>query len=392
MSPITAIKKAGPINFGSTEGPWNHTKRLEQILGTRLNVVGLVDRDPARADRALAIKRNDDSVKAGYEKTEVFPSLAEAVVALKDKTGSEQLHLTVDGFHSTTRGSTTPNRNSDIVLAEAFPQAAHFIEKPISALESEDFQQLDEVAAALKGKITSVGYMLRYLKAVQEMKRIITENNLTIMATMATYLMAYAYAGEDTKTIGYWNKSLEMGPVVGQGTHICDLARYLAPRPLLDTIHVQTVEAADPPGHLSQIKFDVDSLVPPEQRTPRVTNAIWRWENGAVGQFLHGITLHEGDYDCELVVLADGWKLRLVDPYGVAPKLYVRQPGSKAEVQTTFTDDDCYHSEFATLIDVIDGKADRSVILSPYEDAVETYKFTWAIRLAGEADAKKRLG
>jgi len=31
------------------------------------------------------------------------------------------------------------------------------------------------------------------------------------------------------------------------------------------------------------------------------------------------------------VVLADGWKLRLVDPYGTAPRLYVRRPGAAEE-------------------------------------------------------------
>ena len=41
--------------------------------------------------------------------------------------------------------------------------------------------------------------------------------------------------------------------------------------------------------------------------------------------------IQEGDYDCELVVIADGWKLRLVDPYGIAPRLYVRRPGDIKE-------------------------------------------------------------
>jgi len=41
--------------------------------------------------------------------------------------------------------------------------------------------------------------------------------------------------------------------------------------------------------------------------------------------------IQEGDYDCELVVIADGWKLRLVDPYGTAPRLYVRRPGAIEE-------------------------------------------------------------
>lgn len=39
----------------------------------------------------------------------------------------------------------------------------------------------------------------------------------------------------------------------------------------------------------------------------------------------------EGDYDVEVTVLADGWKLRLVDPYGHAPRLHVRRPGSGEE-------------------------------------------------------------
>jgi hypothetical protein len=43
----------------------------------------------------------------------------------------------------------------------------------------------------------------------------------------------------------------------------------------------------------------------------------------------------DGDYDCELLVIADGWKLRLVDPYGVAPKLYVRRPGAPDESEST---------------------------------------------------------
>jgi hypothetical protein len=38
------------------------------------------------------------------------------------------------------------------------------------------------------------------------------------------------------------------------------------------------------------------------------------------------------------MVLADGWKLRLVDPYGHSPKLYVRRPGTSEEVRTVFAD------------------------------------------------------
>ena len=45
--------------------------------------------------------------------------------------------------------------------------------------------------------------MLRYLKAVQMMKQIIIENNLTVMATIARYACAYeAIAKPD-----WWDKS-----------------------------------------------------------------------------------------------------------------------------------------------------------------------------------------
>jgi hypothetical protein len=36
--------------------------------------------------------------------------------------------------------------------------------------------------------------------------------------------------------------------------------------------------------------------------------------------------------------------------------------------------DDCYHSELQAMINVIDGKADSSILLSSYADAAESYK------------------
>ena len=45
--------------------------------------------------------------------------------------------------------------------------------------------------------------MLRYLKAVQMMKKIIEENNLTVMATIARYATAY----EAILKPDWWDKS-----------------------------------------------------------------------------------------------------------------------------------------------------------------------------------------
>ena len=45
--------------------------------------------------------------------------------------------------------------------------------------------------------------MLRYLRAVQMMKKIIEENNLTVMATVARYAAAY----EAIAKLDWWDKS-----------------------------------------------------------------------------------------------------------------------------------------------------------------------------------------
>lgn len=81
-----------------------------------------------------------------------------------------------------------------------------------------------QVADALvkNGNIVSIGYMLRYLRAVQKMKQIIHDNNLTVMATNARYSAAY----EAIQKPAWWDKSKDMGPVIEQGTHFCDLSRY----------------------------------------------------------------------------------------------------------------------------------------------------------------------
>ncbi|WWC70175.1 uncharacterized protein I206_104123 [Kwoniella pini CBS 10737] len=378
---------AGPINFGSTEGPWNHSKRLEQKLGERLNVVGLIDLNTERANNVLTIKRADANVKTGYEHTKVFTSIKEAGENLK---GIDTPHLAVLGFQANCRGSTKPGHDNELELIQYFPKIGLFIEKPISDVE--DFSDVEAVGKKLKenGNVTSVGYMLRYLKAAQEIKRLIDENNLTVMHTQASYLFAYDFAAKDF--YGYWSKSREPGPIVTQATHICDLTRFFTPPIILDSVHTNTVEHTDKAGELSIFQFNEKGLVKPEDRIPRVTSATWRYESGATGSLVHAVCLHEGDYDCELLIVADGWKFRLVDPYGISPKLYVRKPGDLEEVRTIFTNDDCYYSEIEAMIDVIDGKSDKSVILSPYEDSIKTYEFTWAIRLAGEKNYNARGG
>jgi predicted dehydrogenase len=161
-------------------------------------------------------------------------------------------------------------------------------------------------------------------------------------------------------------------------------------------VSARSVEHYEEPGKLSKIPID-ESKIPPELRIPRLTSAIWKYENGAVGSFTHAVALQGTAYACEIEVWADGYHMRLVDPYQ-APTLYVRRPGDDLEERHVYTDDDPFFSEVSNFIDCIEGGPDP-YILSSFEDATKTYEYvsprservwltvrlTWAIRLAAEA-------
>lgn len=267
-------------------------------------------------------------------------------------------------------------------LVEAFPDTAIFIEKPVST------GPVDEAFAVAKrlekaNNIVSVGYMLRYLKVVQKMKQILEENNLKVMATNARYVMAY----EHTAKLDWWDKERSCGPIVEQATHFCDLSRYFGGEVDLDTVMAHSLEHFEPAGHLSKMPVDEDSIAP-EQRIPRITCATWKYESGAVGSLTHAVALQGFNYATELDVIADGYQLRLVDPYN-APVLYLRRPGDDHEEVIRYNQDDPFFSEVSNLIDNIERGKGSAPILSSYEDAVKTYALTWRIRERSEQSAKK---
>lgn len=140
-------------------------------------------------------------------------------------------------------------------------------------------------------------------------------------------------------------------------------------------------------------------------RIPRLTSAIWKYENGAVGSFQHAVALQGTAYSCELEVWADGecepinmfyqadshagYHMRLVDPYN-SPSLLVRRPGGEYagerwynailtsavddhEERHSYTDDDPFFSEVSSFIDCIEGGPDPH-ILSSFEDATKSYE------------------
>lgn len=64
------------------------------------------------------------------------------------------------------------------------------------------------------------------------------------------------------------------GPVIEQGTHFCDLSRYFGGEVDIDTVQAHSLEWDEDAGQLSKMAID-ESNIPPENRIPRVTAAVW---------------------------------------------------------------------------------------------------------------------
>lgn len=376
---------AGNIMFGSDEGPWNHSFRFEHKLGPRLKVVAIIDPAVDRAAATLA-KKCETFVRSAYENTRVFRNLDEFVKNVSRKDSPQAF---VVGSPPMFRGSTQSGRDIELQILKHFPGVPLFIEKPVATGPVNELPEAFKVADAIReaGTICSVGYMLRYLRAVQMMKQIIEENNLTVMATIARYACAY----ESIAKPDWWNKSKSAGPVIEQGTHFCDLSRYFGGDVDISSVSAHSLEWNENAGHLSKMQFD-ETAIEPENRIPRVTAATWKYESGAVGNLTHLVALQGHDYSCELEVYADGYQLKLVNPY-VQPVLYVRRPGSDSEETHRFPDDDPFFSEVSVLIDNIEDieeNPETAQILCTFEDACKTYELTWAIREASEKSRKAK--
>lgn len=121
------------------------------------------------------------------------------------------------------RGVLQKGRDIEAQILQHFPGVPLFVEKPITTGPLEELNETYQLAKRISDTktICSVGYgtllsscvcgdslsrhsyMLRYLKVVQMMKKILEDNKLTVMCTIARYACAYeAIAKPD-----WWDKS-----------------------------------------------------------------------------------------------------------------------------------------------------------------------------------------
>ncbi|KAI6132097.1 putative oxidoreductase C terminal-domain-containing protein [Pisolithus croceorrhizus] len=377
---------AGNIMFGSDEGPWNHSFRFEHKLGLRLKVVAIVDPAIERANAVLKQKR-DSFVVSAYQNTRVFKTLDDFV---KNMTPKERPRAVVVGSPPMFRGTLQPGRDIEMQIMKHFPGVAMFIEKPVATGPKSEINEGFTIARHISdsNSICSVGYMLRYLKAVQKMKQIIEENGLVVMATIARYAAAY----EAITKPDWWDRSRSGGPIIEQGTHFCDLSRYFGGEVDISSVTAHSLEWDEEAGYLSKMGID-ESKIAPENRIPRVTSATWKYDSGAVGSLMHVATLQGRNYSCELEIHADGYSLKLVNPY-VQPILTSADPVMTTNKRTLSLMMTLSSPRFP--IGLILLRTSRRIqeaaqILSTYEDACRTYEFTWAIREASERSRATKL-
>lgn len=128
--------------------------------------------------------------------------------------------------------------------------------------------------------------MFRYAKAVDALRELVaTRGNGRIMAVLARYNCAYAAIDHPF----WWDERQSGGPVVEQGTHFVDLARYVGGDIDFDTLQGSTLASTNAMGELSSIPGVVDEAsIPVEKRLPRVTSAVWQFKSGTIGTLTHG--------------------------------------------------------------------------------------------------------
>lgn len=165
---------------GSPEGPWNHTARLEWIFSqslTELRFVALVDPNFSRTAERIEEERSSDdaTVRSAWDSTKACSTIAEAA------TLSQDVDMMILGCPPHFRGTFQHGKRADLEMLEYFPHAkTYLVEKPVAAVNPFVSKDCDEVVsrfAAAPGAV-SVGYILRYNKAILKVCSILKENDM----------------------------------------------------------------------------------------------------------------------------------------------------------------------------------------------------------------------
>jgi len=351
---------AGGVNFGGVDpgSPWDHASRLEVLSNKiQLTVVGISDPDSVRLNKVLE-ERKANNIPI-WKDTQIFSD----VDRMLDETKPTCVFIGVP-----------PSAHGFIEEACASRNIDMFIEKPLSCRPPEFVENLRNIFDSHPSMIVSVGYMLRYHKAVDFIKALITSRNLLPVSVSARYNSAYVSIPKPA----WWDTRRSGGPVVEQGTHFCDLARYFAGDVDLSSVASVFVFPSSSVGALSEIPKGCEEGVPMEFRINRATNAHWKFSTGAVGILQHALLMKGERYFTEFEIWCDGLVVKLVDPYSSSCYVEVSDASSVSPQVYQFPDDP-YLTEDEIFLEAVQSR-DTSKIRSLYSDAVQTYKLSYVVQ------------
>jgi len=348
---------AGRVNFGWSGDPWDHASRLEVISETTpIEVVGIFDLSTDLCTRVLNERRTqsrDPAKKKIWLNTKIYSSLDELISQARPQ-------AVWIGVPPAAHGS---------IEAKCVDAGIHMlVEKPIHCGAPEVVEGIRDKLKSNNKVIVSVGYMLRYCKAVDYMKNFLTENKLQPTMILARYNTAYSSIGSKM----WWDIRSSGGPIIEQATHFCDLMRYFGGEIDMNSISAISIMATEPLGKLNQIPKGVEDGVPDQYRITRGVHATFKYQTGAIGVLSHGALMQGTKYHTQFEIWCDGYRILLSDPYSHNCSLEINDKCIK------FPDDDMYLTEDQIFIKAILSR-DPKDIRSSYSDAVNTYLLTWNI-------------
>jgi predicted dehydrogenase len=299
-----------------------HLAALDRLGRTRL--VGVAS---ARLDRAAEIAEPRGAV-ASTEPERLLDELRPDVV-----------YLCVPPFRAVALGAALVERGIPFLA-----------EKPLAATDDAGPRRLAESIAA-RGLVVAVGYHLRGLESLPELRERLREN--------PARLVSGRWLGS-TPGPDWWRRVDQGGgQVVEQATHLYDLGRHLVGEAEV----VGAVSVHDRPP------------MPPDADVADSTASILRYENGAIGSFVNS---RRSDSDLiGLDLVSDGLR-SAVQKASDAPGDWEIVLAHESSTRTLPSGRDPYEVQAERFLDAVEAR-DPAAVLSSYADAVRTHELTRAV-------------
>jgi predicted dehydrogenase len=234
----------------------------------------------------------------------------------------------------------------EALVARAIP---FLVEKPLAAT---DPGGPPRVAAAIaeRGLVVAVGYHLRALEALPEVRERLAASPANLV--VGRWL-------DSTPGPAWWRKeALGGGQVIEQATHLFDLARRLVGE-------AEVVGAASVPGSPTPDGADVADA----------TAAVLRFASGAIGNFANTRRLES--HVIEVAFASDGL-LTTIGRTDGGPGDWTVAFDEGAGIRTAPPGRDPYERQAEVFLDAVEA-GDPGAVLSTYEDALATDRLTRAV-------------